>query len=315
MENVNDGIIDLLEKIYFKYKDNREGDVASYIPELMNVDPNLFAVSITDLSGKTISFGDYNTKFAIQSITKPFVFGDALQTHGEEKTRKKVGVEPTGEPFDSISRVDNQLKLPYNPLVNSGAIVMTNLIPGKSSVEKYVHLKTMLEKYIGHEVDMDVKIYESEKTTGHRNRSIGHLMLHFGMIDNQVEETLDLYFKQCSFKVDTVDLSVMAATLANYGINPINLNQAIESKYVKKILTLMLSCGMYTYAGEWAYEIGIPAKSGVCGGILAVIPGKMGIGVYSPLLDQHGNSIKGKLVCKDLSETLNLHSFDSTMFK
>ena len=162
-------------------------------------------------------------------------------------------------------------------------------------------------------MEFDEAIMSSEKETGHRNRAIAYLMLHFGMISPRVDETLDLYFHQCSLKVTSVDLSVMAATLANNGVNPLTQQRVLSEKYVKYVLTLMMTCGLYTYAGEWAFEIGLPAKSGVCGGLLIVVPGKMGIGIYSPPLDSHGNSVRGVLAAKELSSTYNLHIFGSNL--
>jgi glutaminase len=247
--------------------------------------------------------------FTIQSISKPFVFGLALETHGLEHVRSRVNVEPTGEPFHSMIKLDESSKRPPNPLVNSGAIAMTSLIKGDNPEAGQARLKQMYELYTGRELAMDDSVYESERATGHRNRAIAHLMLHFGMVEPEVEETVDLYFRQCSFNITTSDLSTMAATLANKGINPLTGKRAINEEHVKSLLTLMLTCGLYTYAGEWAFNVGLPAKSGVSGGILAAVPGKMGIGVYSPLVDTQGNSVRGVRVFKDLERVLNLHIF------
>ena len=301
---------ELIHRLHESYRSLEAGTLATYIPELGRADPNAFGIAITTTDGETITAGDAECPFSIQSISKPFVFGLALETHGLDRVRSRVGVEPTGEPFHSMIRLDNESKKPSNPLVNTGAIAMTSLIKGSSPRAGQELLARSLEKYAGRKLEMDATVYESEKATGHRNRAIAHLMLHFGMVEPEIEETVDLYFRQCSFNVNAVDLSVMAATLANHGTNPKTLEKAIDEKYVKCLLTLMLSCGMYTFAGEWAFSVGIPAKSGVSGGILAVVPGEMGIGVYSPRIDSHGNSVRGIAVFKDLAEALDLHIFE-----
>jgi glutaminase len=299
----------LVEEIYQEHRYLAEGELASYIPELGKVDPRGFAISVTTIDGQIVTAGNKDQLFTIQSISKPFVFGLALETHGLAHVRSRVNVEPTGEPFHSMIRLDESSKRPPNPLVNSGAIAMTSLIKGKNPQAGREAIKNMYELYTGRSLDMDEAVYESEKLTGHRNRAIAHLMLHFGMVEPEIEETVDLYFRQCSFNINASDLSTMAATLANKGINPLTGKRAIAETHVKSLLTLMLTCGLYTYAGEWAFNVGLPAKSGVSGGILAAVPGKMGIGVYSPLVDRQGNSVRGVRVFKDLERALNLHIF------
>ena len=302
----------LIETLHNKYRNNCDGKLTDYIPELANVDPNKFGISITTIDGNTVSTGDFEEQFTIQSISKPLVFGLALEKHGLDLVRSRVNVEPTGEPFHSIIRLDNISKRPSNPLVNSGAIAMTNLIKGENAQDGLEYLKNAFEKYMNHEPVIDEAVYESEKLTGNRNKAIAYLMLNFDMIDNRVEETLDLYFRQCSFNVDSVDLANIGASLANNGVNPITGAQALDPRYIRSLLTLMFTCGQYTYAGEWAFDIGVPAKSGVSGGIMAAIPGRMGIGVYSPLVDKHGNSVRGLKVFRELSDSLELHTFRKT---
>lgn len=301
----------VINSLYEKYKNDKKGKRASYIPELSKVDSKKFGIAITTVTGETYCAGDADFLFSMQSISKPFVFGLALESHGLKKVRQKVDVEPTGEPFNSIIRLDTKSKRPLNPLVNTGAIAMTDLIEGKSKKERQKILNSSFEKYIGKKVEIDKSVFTSEKITGHRNRAIAHLMLNFDMVKNSIDDTLDLYFEQCAYKVNAVDLSVMAATLANSGINPVTQIKAVDEKYIKHILAIMFTCGLYTYAGEWAFDVGLPAKSGVSGGILAVVPGVMGIGVFSPLIDVHGNSVKGVKVCEDLSKKLKLHSFQA----
>jgi glutaminase len=311
----NDKITDIINRAYETYKDLDRGKLADYIPELGKADIKNFGISVTTVKGETISVGNADTMFSIQSISKPFVFGMALEGHGTAHVRSRVGVEPTGEPFHSIIRLQAKSKRPSNPLVNAGAIAMTDLVNGNSHEERIQNLQSALAKYTGRPLDMDESVYLSEKATGHRNRATAHLMLHFGMVEPRIDETTDLYFRQCSYKITSDDLSVMAATLANNGINPKSQDRALLSEHVKSLLTLMFTCGLYTYAGEWAFRVGIPAKSGVSGGILGVVPGVMGIGVYSPLVDKHGNSVRGIRVFKNLATELGLHMFSHSIRK
>jgi glutaminase len=233
----------------------------------------------------------------------------ALEDHGRDYVLTRVGVEPTGDSFNSIV-LDESSKRPYNPMVNAGAIATTSLIKGSGPTERLVRMLDMFQRYVGHNLFIDMPVFMSERTTGHRNRAMAHLMLNFGMIDAKIEEALDLYFQQCSLMVNCRDLAVMAATLANNGINPITKDRAVDSRYVRDILTVMYTCGMYDFAGEWAYTVGLPGKSGVSGGLLVVVPQQMGIGIFSPPLDSHGSSVRGMQVCKELSERFGLHLFD-----
>uniref|UniRef100_B8HTA8 Glutaminase n=1 Tax=Cyanothece sp. (strain PCC 7425 / ATCC 29141) TaxID=395961 RepID=B8HTA8_CYAP4 len=306
----DDQLQDYLEALHRKYQPLREGKVASYIPELAKVDPDLFAIALVTVDGQIYEMGDVEHIFTIQSISKVFMHGLALEDHGREYLLTRVGVEPTGDAFNAIV-LDEQSKRPYNPMVNAGAIATTSLIKGGSPSDRLNRMREMFRLYIGHDVNIDMSVFTSERTTGNRNRAMAYLMLNFGMIDDRVEENLDLYFQQCSVMVTCRDLAVMAATLANNGINPLTGERAIAADYLKDILSVMYTCGMYNFAGEWAYKVGLPAKSGVCGGIIAVVPNKMGIGVFSPPLDLRGNSVRGVKVCEDLSQALQLHLFDS----
>ncbi|MBD1871144.1 glutaminase A [Oculatella sp. FACHB-28] len=298
-----------LNELHLKYKPLRDGAVANYIPELAKASPDWFSICIVTVDGQIYKVGDYDQLFTIQSASKPFVHGLTLEDHGRDYVLTKVGVEPTGDAFNAIV-LDEASKRPYNPMVNAGAIATAGLIKGADPTERLNRMLDMFRRYCGREVFMDMSVFTSERATGHRNRAIAYLMLNFGMIDDHIDETLDLYFKQCSIMVNCSDIAVMAATLANCGVNPITGDRAIEAQYIKDVLSVMYTCGMYNYSGEWAYRIGLPAKSGVGGGIVAVVPGKMGIGVFSPLLDSRGNSIRGVKVCEDLSLHYGLHSFD-----
>lgn len=301
--------LEVLKDLHSQYKSLQEGTVANYIPELAKVNPNLFSICIATVDGQIYEVGDYQQLFTIQSISKVFIYGQALEDHGRDYVLTRVGVEPTGDAFNAII-LDEQSKRLYNPMVNAGAIATTSLIKGNGATERLNRLLEMYRRYIGRDVFVDISVFTSERSTGHRNRATAHLMLNFGMIDQNIEEALDLYFQQCSVMVNCRDLAVMAATLANKGINPITKEKAVDSCYIKDILSVMYTCGMYNFAGEWAYKVGIPAKSGVSGGILAVVPGQMGIGVFSPLLDGLANSVRGVKVCEELSQRLGLHLFE-----
>ncbi|HIK08475.1 MAG TPA: glutaminase A [Trichormus sp. M33_DOE_039] len=309
LEIITSPLADVINELHAKYKSLQEGMVANYIPELAKVNPDLFSICIVTVDGQVYEVGDSQQLFTIQSISKVFAYGLALEDHGRDYVLTRVGVEPTGDAFNAII-LDEQSKRPYNPMVNAGAIATTSLIKGAVATERLNRLLDMFRRYIGHDVFVDISVFTSERSTGHRNRAMAHLMLNFGMINQNIEEALDLYFQQCALMVDCRDLAVMAATLANRGTNPITGEQAVDKRYIKDILSVMYTCGMYNFAGEWAYKVGIPAKSGVCGGILAVVPHKMGIAVFSPPLDHRGNSVRGVKVCEELSQRLGLHLFD-----
>ncbi|MBD2355714.1 glutaminase A [Tolypothrix sp. FACHB-123] len=309
LETVPLPFLEVLKDLHSQYKSLKEGAVANYIPELAKVNPDLFSICIVTVDGQIYEVGDLEHLFTIQSISKVFAYGLALEDHGRDYVLTRVGVEPTGDAFNAII-LDEQSNRPLNPMVNAGAIATTSLIKGAGATERLNRMLDMFKRYIGHDVFVDISVFTSERSTGHRNRAMAHLMLNFGMIDQNIEESLDLYFQQCAVMVNCRDLAVMAATLANKGINPITQEQAVKKTYIKDILSVMYTCGMYNFAGEWAYKVGIPAKSGVCGGIMAVVPQKMGIAVFSPPLDRRGNSVRGVKVCEELSQQLGLHLFE-----
>ena len=301
---------EVLREMHSRILENNEGQVATYIPELAKSNPRTFGISIVTTSGQVFEVGDCGELFSIQSMSKPFVYGLAIEDHGVEAVLAKVGVEPTGEAFNSIV-LDEDSNRPFNPMVNAGAIATADLVKGKDIPERISRMLSMFSRYCGRQVYIDNSIFMSERMTGHRNRAIGHLMRNFEMVTPQIEESLELYFQQCSVLVSTRDLAVMGATLANGGKNPMTGDVAIDQSCVKYLLSIMLSCGMYDYAGEWAYRVGIPSKSGVSGGIVGVVPGEFGIGVYSPALDSKGNSVRGIQVFRELSERFGLHVFES----
>jgi glutaminase len=303
-----------LTALHERYRDVNDGVVASYIPELALADPKWFGIVIASTTGQVVEIGDWNQTFTIQSVSKPFVYGLALESWGREAVMEKVAVEPSGDPFNSIV-LHEQSNRPFNPMVNAGAIATADLIPGDGITERSKRLLGAMKRFIGHDIYVDPAVFTSERSTGHRNRAIAHLMLNFDMVKPRVDETLELYFQQCSVLVNCRDLAVMGATLANGGVNPITSERAISQMYIRDVLSVMLSCGMYDFSGEWAYRVGLPAKSGVSGGVLAVIPGRGAIAVYSPPLDARGNSVRAIKVCEDLVNQFGLHSFDSSQLK
>ncbi len=310
MRTVASPFRDVLREVHTKFASNNEGKVADYIPELAKANPDWFGISIVTVDGQVFEIGDSQQNFTIQSISKPFVYGLAMQDNGLEKVLSKVSVEPTGEAFNAIV-LDESSNRPFNPMVNAGAIATADLVHGKDYPERVGRLLDMFSKYCGREVFIDNKVFMSERTTGHRNRAIGHLMLNFDMVSPKIDESLELYFQQCSVLVNSTDLAMMGATLARGGVNPATKERAIDQEYVKYLLSIMFTCGMYDYAGEWAFRVGIPAKSGVAGGIVGVVPGRFGIGVFSPRLDAKGNSVRGIQVFRELSTRFGLHSFES----
>ena len=302
-----------LDELHSRYHAVDEGRLASYIPELTKADPDWFGISVVTADGQIFAAGDTQQAFTIQSISKVFAYGLALEDHGREELLEKVGVEPTGDPFNSLIRLDEDSKRPFNPMINAGAIATSSLIKGTNPTDKLNRLLAMFERYLNHEVVIDMPTFMSERSTGHRNRAMAHLMLNFDMISHNIDSALDLYFQQCSVMVNCQDLATMAATLANRGKQPVSRVQALSADYVKDLLSVMYTCGMYNRAGEWAYRVGIPAKSGVSGGIIAVVPGVAGIATFSPLIDKNGNSVRGLHVFEELSRQYGLHLFDLSM--
>lgn len=301
---------DILRDLHRRLLEVDEGRIADYIPELAVADPRSFGISLCTTDGQVVEVGDVQKLFTIQSVSKPFVFGLALEDHGVEGVLSKVGVEPTGEAFNSIV-LDEVSNRPFNPMVNAGAIATADLVKGKDYPERVKRMLEMFGKYCGREVFVDNAVFMSERLTGHRNRAMAHLMRNFGMVSDRFEEALELYFQQCSVLATCHDLAVMGATLANGGVNPLTQQRAISAANVKYLLSIMLMCGMYDYAGEWAFRVGLPSKSGVAGGIVVVVPGVLGIGIYSPKLDAKGNSVRGVRACAELSQRFGLHAFES----
>lgn len=298
-----------IEQLHETYQSLNDGEVAIYIPELSRADPGHFGISLAHASGRVFCVGDCDHPFTLQSITKPFTFGMAIEALGPDKVAQHVGVEPSGDVFNSITLQQGSNR-PHNPMVNSGAITVTALLHSCYGDETFDRVLARLSAAAGRPLTVDEAVYESERRTGHRNRAIAHLLLNFGMVHDEAERALDVYFRQCAVLVTTRDLAMMAATLANMGSNPLTGAMAFDVTSVRSMLSIMFTCGMYDYSGEWAYRVGVPAKSGVSGGVMAVVNRQLGIATYSPRLDARGNSARGIEACADLASRFGLHAFD-----
>src|SRR5712691_9329379 len=294
-----------LDHCHASFRTDASGAPADYIPELKKVDPDHFGVALTTIDGHIYESGDTTVEFTIQSISKAFVFALALELLGIERVNAAIGVEPSGEAFNSIRlTADNR---PFNPMVNAGAIACSGLIHQVDGASAFERIREKLGQFAGRELAVDDAVHASERATGNRNRAIAWLLRNYSVVQGDVDAVLDTYFRQCAVLVTARDLAVMAATLANRGINPVTGVQVITPHVVARTLSVMTSSGMYDYAGEWIYRVGIPAKSGVGGGILAALPARLGLGSYSPRLDSHGNSVRGIKVCEALSAHYDLH--------
>jgi glutaminase len=298
-------LLRFLTACHADFADETGGNVADYIPELGKADPDQFGISLATLDGHVYEVGDSRIPFTIQSMSKPFVFALALDTLGAARVESAIGVEPSGDPFNSIRlNADNH---PFNPMVNAGAITCSGLIREAKGDDAFEYIRAALGRFAGRELGTDEAVFRSESLTGDRNRAIAYLLRTSSVLKEDVGKVLEVYFRQCAILVTARDIAIMAATLANRGTNPVTGEQVMTPYAISRTLSVMTSSGMYDYAGEWIYRVGIPAKSGVGGGILAALPARLGLGSYSPKLDSHGNSVRGIKVCEALSAHYDLH--------
>ncbi|MEV0247268.1 glutaminase A [Nocardia sp. NPDC050712] len=305
---MDDPVTTSLTNLLHRLAPDRSGAVADYIPELASVDPDALGAAMVSVHGDIYHAGDGEKEFTIQSVSKPFVYALALSDLGLEAVTEHVGFEPSGEPFNAIS-LEADTGRPANPLINAGAIVTTALVAGTDRADKFARIHATLSAFAGRNLELDEAVYKSESATGDRNRALAYLTLSQGVLAGPVEDVTDTYFRQCALRVTAVDLAVMAATLANGGVNPVTKRQVIDAEIARIALSVMATCGMYDFSGEWMVEVGLPAKSGVGGGIVAALPGEFGIGVFSPRLDAQGNSVRGKIALRTMSERFGLHVF------
>lgn len=302
----------LLETLVEKNKKyGNDGQLASYIPALLEANPNDLGVAIVDVEGRKYYAGQCEKNFTIQSISKVVSLILALGDNGRTNVFKRVDVEPTGDGFNSIVNLETKdKKRPYNPMINAGAIATTSLIYGEDGEDKLERIIKFMRKATNNpNISINEEVYVSERRTGDRNRALAYFMKSNGMLQGDVEEILELYFRQCSIEANAIDLAMFGSVLANDGVTPWNGERLMSRETCRIVKTIMVTCGMYDASGEFAVHIGIPAKSGVGGGILATVPRRMGIGVYGPALDKKGNSLAGIHVLKDLSEVLDLSIF------
>jgi glutaminase len=294
-----------------RFKSLEDGKVADYIPALASVSGGLFGVCLVGTSGAAWSAGDAAYEFTIQSVSKPFAFALICQTIGEDEARRKLGVNSTGLPFNSVIAVERSPDGTTNPMVNAGAIAAASLAPGATAAAKWQFLHEGLSRFAGRALELNGAVYRSEAAVNQRNAGIASLLLSHGRIYFDPIEATDVYTKQCSLNVNVHDLAVMAATLANGGVNPTTRERIIDAVHCQHVLAVMVTAGLYENSGDWLYETGLPGKSGVSGGMVAVAPGKGGLATFSPPLDDSGNSIRGQRTARFLSEELGLNLFAS----
>lgn len=285
------------------------GKNADYIPALAQVPPRLFGIAVVLADGTTFEAGDTRVPFAIESISKVFTLAHVLDQLGPAALREKIGADPTGQPFNSVMAVELHQGKPQNPFVNAGAIATTSLVQATSKDDRWSQLLATCSQFAGRQLDVDEEVYRSEAGSNQHNRGIAWLLQSYGSMYSDPMDATDVYTRQCSVRITAVDLATMGATLANGGTNPLTGHRAVQASNVPKILAEMCMNGLYDATGDWMYKVGLPGKSGVGGGILAVVPGTLAIGAFSPPLDEFGNSVRGQLAAQALSEELGLSLF------
>ena len=306
-----DRVDQLMREAHSRYAPIVDGIVADYIPALGRADPSWFGLCIVGVNGEVFQVGDASTRFSIQSISKAFVFALVCDAVGHDAVRSTVGVNNTGLPFNSVMAIELNDGSPMNPMVNAGALATTGLAPGETAEGKWEFLVRGLSRFAGRILELDSEVYESEAATNQRNRAIARLLESYGRIAFDPLQVADVYTKQCSLLVDAKDLAIMAATLADGGVNPVSGERVVSEIAARDALAVMASAGLYESSGDWLYEVGMPGKSGVSGGIITVSPGKGGLATFSPPLDGAGNSVRGQNATRYLSRALGLNLFAS----
>ncbi|MCK3769679.1 glutaminase A [Microbacterium aerolatum] len=305
-EKLSDIVTSFLDIVHDRLVSDRRGAVADYIPQLADADPELFGIALCGLNGRVYESGDTGVEFTIQSVSKPFVYSLALDDQGLDAVHDRVGAEPSGEAFNSV-KLEAGTGRPPNPMVNAGAIVTTSLVSGNSAEDRFARILARLSAFAGRDLRVDDAVLSSEQASGDRNRALAYLMHGAGSLTTPVLDTLDTYFRQCSVLVTARDIAVMGATLANGGVNPVTGRRVTSAETCQHVMTIMATCGMYDYAGEWLLRAGLPAKSGVAGGLVASSPGEFGLGLFSPRLDSSGASVRGVAAAQQLATRFGLH--------
>jgi glutaminase len=300
----------LVSEAHKRFKSNTEGRNSQVYPALASVPSDLFGVCVAGTTGRVYGAGDIEYEFSIMSVSKPFVFALVCETIGPEEARDKLGANATGLPFNSLAAIE------YgggrtNPMVNAGAIATTSLVPGPTADDKWQFIYDGLSRFAGRKLPLNDEVYVSASETNFRNRSIARLLQSYDRLYCDARQATDLYTRQCSLNVSARDLAVMGATLADGGVNPITRQRVVDAAVCHYALTVMITAGLYETSGDWLYDIGLPGKSGIGGGIVAVSPGKGGFGTFAPPLDAAGNSVKGQLAAKFLSQRLGMDLFVS----
>jgi glutaminase len=306
-----DDVRALIEAAYQRFRHEGGGNVADYIPALAEVDPTLFGICVSSTRGDAFAVGDADRAFSIQSVSKPFVFALVCDTLGAAEAARRLGVDGTGLPFNSIMAVELRRDHTTNPMVNSGAIATTSLVRGATAAERWSNVRDGLSRFAGCALEFDERVYQSEAATNERNSGIAHLLRGYGRIYCDPDEATDIYTRQCSLLATARNLAVMGATLAGGGVNPLTGERVVSASTCRHVLAVMATAGLYERSGDWLYDVGLPGKSGVGGGIVTVAPGKGALATFSPPLDAAGNSVRGKLVTRFLSERLGLNLFAS----
>jgi glutaminase len=288
-----------------------QGCLADYIPALAAAPPRSFGISVAATDGATFDAGDWAVPFSIQSISKPFLFALVCEAIGEQLARDALGVNSTGLPFNSMLAVERTMEGLSNPMVNAGAIATTSLVPGEDAAAKWRFIEEGLSRFAGRRLEVDMAVYQSELATNAGNEGIASLLNAHQQLWSDPATAIDLYTRQCALLVTAQDLALMACTLANGGRQPLSGQQVIAPLICRRVLAVMVTAGLYETSGDWLYQIGLPGKSGVSGGMITVAPGKGALATWSPPLDEAGNSVRGQLTAQFLSEQLGLNLFDS----
>ena len=301
----------LVNQAHARFKSNTDGENSQVYPALARAPNELFGVCVVGVSGNVYAAGETDHEFSIMSVSKPFVFALVCQQMGAEQAREKLGANATGMPFNSLAAVERSADGRTNPMVNAGAIATTSLVPGATFEAKWQFIYDGLSRFAGRKLPLNEEVYASASETNFRNQGIARLLQSFGRIYFDPAQATDLYTKQCSLNVSAKDLAVMGATLADGGVNPLTKERVVDPAICHYALAVMTTAGLYETSGDWLYDIGLPGKSGIGGGIVTVSPGKGGLGTFAPPLDGAGNSVKGQLVAKFLSQRLGMDLFVS----